>query len=195
MDVNTPENWVEILQKLLPQGDAIPRDPDAIFTQLLRAYALSFNRIEAAVAEVLREIDPQTTLKLLPEFEAMLGLPSICMAWESQAIDQRRAAVVAQLTQHIGQRPADYVAIAAAFGVVCTVEEFKPWTPDGACDSPIYGPDWWFALRLSIINVELGFFSAVSACDDALSWGGVRAFECAARHHQQPEMYLIFDYL
>ena len=88
-------DYAAALQRLLPPGPALPRETSALFTALLQALAQEFARVEAAGTSLLDELDPRTTLVLLPDWERVCGLPDPCCGTLATTIPERRAAVPA----------------------------------------------------------------------------------------------------
>ena len=124
----TATDFRQALLDLLPQGWAWPRDEDtgiyALCDGLAQEYARSAERLMDLVA---RELWPPATFELLPEWEAMAGLPDDCVAG-SGALEERRLQLVNRLTARGGQTPAFYLSIAERLGYSATLEEFRPFT-------------------------------------------------------------------
>jgi len=123
----TSEQYLSLLQNLLPPGRAWTRDAGADLTKLLAALAdelaRDHNRADALVAEA----DPRTTLELLGDWERVAGLPDPC-ANITESIQERRAALVARLTLRGGQSVGYFLSIADALGYAgVTIEEFTPF--------------------------------------------------------------------
>jgi hypothetical protein len=79
------------LKALLPQGVAWNLEPDSMVSRVMLALAEELARIDGRAAALIQEIDPRTTLELLPDWERMLALPDIC-APAAQTLQERRAA-------------------------------------------------------------------------------------------------------
>lgn len=69
--------YAAALEQMLPPGDALPRG-DSFLRDLLDALAQEFARVESAALNLFDELDPRTTLQLLPDWERVLGLPDDC---------------------------------------------------------------------------------------------------------------------
>lgn len=111
----TADDYRVLLQALLPHGAAWPRDPDAVLTALLQAFADEFARVDVRVEDLFNEMDPRTTYELLEDFERVTGLPDPCVPAE-QTVNERRAALVTRLTGQGGQSIAYFLGLAAALG-------------------------------------------------------------------------------
>ena len=68
-------DFLAALQAYLPTGPAWPRDPDTIVTQILSGIARAQARLHARENQLLIDLFPATTVELLPEWEASVGLP------------------------------------------------------------------------------------------------------------------------
>jgi uncharacterized protein YmfQ (DUF2313 family) len=114
------------LQALAPQGAAWPREPAAVLTRLLQAWADELARVDGRAADLVDETHPATTSELLPEWEAAAGLVLAPGATEAE----RRAVLVAHLAAIGGQSVAYFRAIATAAGYPVAIVEPKPFMAD-----------------------------------------------------------------
>ena len=76
-DTELIQAYRELLKELLPKGwawDQVRQD-DSL---LLQALAIELCRIDGRVQDMLREFDVRNAVELLPEWEALLGLPDEC---------------------------------------------------------------------------------------------------------------------
>ena len=194
MVIKSQNDYVQELMALLPPGAAFPRDPQSVWGQLLNACAAELARIDLRAYQLLQEADPRTAIELLPDWEGFTGLPSICMAGEYQTREQRRAAVVSVLTNKGGQRPADFIALAAQLGFAITITEFRPWTCDSPCDAPMYGMDWAFAMQINTNSVTQSFWTCDSPCDEPLSTWGNQLLQCMIRLYAPAHAIVIVIY-
>ncbi|GAB6854159.1 YmfQ family protein [Asaia astilbis] len=112
--------------QLMPQGPAWSRAPDSLVNLLAQAWAATFARNSARAENLLTDAFPATTLELLPEWEASLGLPDPCSGPDPD-IDQRRAQVVARLSDSGGSAVSYFKDFAAALGYEIAVEEYAPF--------------------------------------------------------------------
>ncbi|WP_157515816.1 putative phage tail protein, partial [Grimontia marina] len=84
--------WLDVLQQLMPQGIAWPRDLEANQTRLLRALATSLADIDALTDALQQETTPEQSHLLLGEYEQYLGLPE-CIE-QSLSLSERQATAV-----------------------------------------------------------------------------------------------------
>ncbi|MEI8607802.1 DUF2313 domain-containing protein [Enterovibrio sp. Hal110] len=86
------EAWLDVLQQLMPQGLAWPRDDEANQTKLLRALAKQLADIDAQADALQQEMTPANARELLDEYEQYLGLPE-CGAPQQKTAERQAAAV------------------------------------------------------------------------------------------------------
>jgi len=101
-----------LVDVLTPAGPALSRDPDDWYPRLMQVLADELARYDAFVRDLADELDPQTTAALLPEWEAMVGLPDPCTG-QLPTLEARRQALLQRLTKR-GRLTAGFVKAAAA---------------------------------------------------------------------------------
>lgn len=138
----TSDDFYNQLQDLLPPGPAWDVEQSVNAKQLLLAWATEFARVQADIDRLIDETDPRTTSDLLPDYERIFGLPTDCTAGTDLTLQQRRAALVSQMTSTGGQSRAYFIALAAAVGYTITITEFRPHTVMSDVTVPIYGIEW-----------------------------------------------------
>jgi len=125
MAVKTADDYLQVLQALLPPGQAITRHPRANITRLLRACAVILADVDASIAGLADEADPRTTIQLLPDWERVAGLPDPAVGGAAQSIVERRAWLAMRLTSIGGQSTAYFIGLAAKLGATVTIDEFQ----------------------------------------------------------------------
>ena len=196
MDLNSADDWFKGLQNLLPIGAAWPRGRDTVLSKLLLALAPEFARLEARSAQVLDESDPSTMVEMLEDWERWLDLPSHCMALETQSFGQRRMAVVDKLTDVGGQRPQDYIALAAHLGAVITIDVFSVTTDMSSDMLPEYTHDWRFFWQVNMPPLidSIRYSTDLSPDMDPLADWGNRLVECVIRARSPAHTIVLFAY-
>lgn len=195
----TPENYQRQLFALLPRGPAWPPKADSILGKLLFAVALMFARVDARARTMSDEADPRTTSYLLPDFEAMLGLPEPCVTatGANQTIDQRRAAVVARLTEIGGASKPYFIAAAEKLGYPgATIQTYRPMTCNDDCNDALWSEwDRW-TWQISVPYDDAGVFIATcnSDCNAPLKTWGDAGFECFFNQVKPAETTVVFAY-
>lgn len=186
----------EQLSALLPMGLPWPREPESVLQRLLLAWADELARVEARAWGLLVEADPRFTTELLPDWERAYGLPDPCLGDTAQTREQRLAALLDRITDPGRQRPADYLAIAAALGITATLIEYHPERDGDADDQPIRGPAWAYTWELRCVAAAAPVFETVLDDDDIplSTWIGVPALECLLRRLKPAHTCLIISY-
>jgi uncharacterized protein YmfQ (DUF2313 family) len=182
-------------QNLLPPGMAWPRDADAVITKFLAALAQTDWRLASRGRALVVDAFPATTIELLPEWEASLGLPDPC-AGPAPSIVQREAQVVARLIASGGQSVPYFISVALALGYTVTVTEFATFRAGiGHAGDPIYGADWAHAWQINAPLNSVTFFEAghSAAGDPLASWGNT-VLECEMNRIKPAHTVLIFSY-
>lgn len=187
--------YLSQLQALLPQGPAWPRDEDATLTQLLAALAEEFARVDLRAENLLDEADPRTTAEMLWDWERVAGLPDPCVI-AAQTTQERRAALVAKLTNIGGQSRQYFIDLAAALGYTITITEFHPFRVDeSAAGDALHGDDWAFAWRVNAPATTIREFRvSESTVGDPLRIWGNELLECALSRLKPAHTHALFGY-
>lgn len=115
MAVRTAEQYQAQLHALLPQGPAW--DPERVPELALVLVGLSSElaRVDARSVALNVEMDPANVTELVPDWEAVMGLPDECLG-DSPSFGDRQLAVQQRLTA-VGSQTANYfVSIAKGQG-------------------------------------------------------------------------------
>ncbi|MBW6399972.1 DUF2313 domain-containing protein, partial [Roseomonas sp. HJA6] len=132
------------LQALLPRGLAWPRDPDAGLTGLLAGLAATQARQHARTGDLSeRESDPAQALEMLADWEAAYGLPDACAPTDA-LVASRRGALLARIAEQRNQTPANFVAVAAAFGIDAAITEYRAHVTENHSEDPVTDEDQAF---------------------------------------------------
>lgn len=189
MDVNA---YREALWALLPPGPAWSRDTPAL-AAWVNVAAKRLSAVDADVQNLLAEANPYSTLALLPEWEDSLGLPDSCSVG-APTLAERRAAIVARLTDAGGARIPRFVQIAKALGYDgVSTSRFRVHTCESNCEEPLYEEAWRFAWALNIPgDIRITERTCEDSCEDPLRTWGNAELECVmARECPQPSILLI----
>ncbi|MEQ6289627.1 YmfQ family protein [Vogesella sp. GCM10023246] len=189
MDVS---DYEDVLWRLLPPGPAWSRD-NADLAAFVKVGARRLAAVDAAAARLLDEGNPYKTLAMLPDWEADFGLPDSCSA-ATPTLAERRATLVARLTDAGGVRIPRFVQIAAALGYPgASAKRFAAHTCEFSCEAPLYSEDWRFTWQLNVpatANAIDG--TCESGVEDPLSaWGNTQLSCILARECPQPSTVLI----
>lgn len=136
----TSDQYLRLLQSLLPQGAAWPRDEESALTALLGALADELARLHNRAEELFNEADPRVTLEMLTDWERATGLPDSCTG-AADTIQERREFLVQRLTSRGGQSIAYFREVATAIGYDnVTIEEYSPFECGASeCGDPLNG--------------------------------------------------------
>ena len=195
---HSEQDYTGILQGLLPQGAAWPREPDATLTRLLSAFAAGLLAADRRMEDLTVESDPRAARALLTDYERMLGLPDPCLHL-SDTLQERRADVVGRLTWTGGQSRAYFIEIAALIGYRdITIAEYRPFICGiGRCGDSLDGPHTnRFFWRVAVPGARVTWFRA-GASQAGERLGEIdRAsdLECLLQRYKPAHTTLIFSY-
>lgn len=191
------EQYLTMLQALLPTGMAWPRDPDAVLTNLLRAWADEFAREGMRIDDVLNESIPVNVRELLTDWERVLALPDSCTSAVDLSIEQRRAAVGTKITAVGGQSRQFFIDLAASLGFPgATIDEFRPMTCNDTCNDAVFSQDDRYAWRINIPSSGGTFLANCNSdCNSALASWGNTLLECAITKRKAADTDVIFAYI
>ena len=115
MAVRNAAQYEAQLRALLPQGPAW--DPERVpeLALVLSGIAVELARIDARVMALTAEMDPARVTELVPDWEAVMGLPDECLG-NSPSFGDRQLAVQQRLTAVGSQRAEYFVSIARGQG-------------------------------------------------------------------------------
>lgn len=167
-------DYQRALLALMPRGRVWPRDLDSVQAMVLGALAPSYRRSGDSGLALIADAFPASTVGLLPEWEASLGLPDPC-AGEASTLQARQQQVVARLTNPGGQSIPYIVAFAAALGYTITITQYQPFRCGQSRSGDQLGDaDWAFTWQANAPLQPITYFrTGVSACGEPLeSWGG-----------------------
>ena len=193
----TGDQYLSMLQALLPSGMAWPRDPDAVLTNLLRAWSDEFAREGARIDDLLNESIPVNVRELLTDWERVLALPDSCTAALNLSIDQRRAAVGTKITSVGGQSRQFFIDLAASLGFPgATIDEFRPMTCNDTCNDAIFSLDDRYVWRINIPSSGGTFIASCNSdCNSALASWGNTLLECAITNLKAADTDINFAYV
>ncbi|QPC44014.1 DUF2313 domain-containing protein [Kaustia mangrovi] len=190
------EAYARQLRRLLPQGAAWTSEPEGPLHRVIRAIADAFARIDLRAEDLVQELDPRTTLELLPDWERVLGLPDECIT-APQTVSERRDAVVAKYTSLGGQSIAFYVGLAAKLGYDIEIREFVPFRAglSRAGDPLTNPPAWPHTWTIVAPETSITWFRAGtgSAGDPLRQWGN-EELECVFEQRKPAQTVLLFAY-
>lgn len=183
------------LKALFPRGRIWPKDPDAVQSTVLSGLSPTLERLNSRANYLLIDAFPETTDELLPEWEESLGLPDPC-AGVSPTVQQRRAQVVARLTDSGGQSAPYFVNFAATLGYTVTITNYTTARIGRSrCGDPLNGAAWahaW-AVNAPLNTVTKAEIGVASAGEPLASWGNT-VLECEIKPRAPAHSVLLFQY-
>jgi uncharacterized protein YmfQ (DUF2313 family) len=191
----TADDFTNALLALLPSGKVWPRDLDSKVRAAMAGMSPTYARNLNSANGLLVDSFPLTTVQLLPEWEASLGLPDPC-AGQSPTIEARRAQVVARFAGTGGQTKDFFIAYALALGYTITITEFAPFRVGfNAVGDPLYGPEWAYVWQINApLNTIQWFRVSESAVGEPLAYWSNTVLECELNAVKPAHLVLIFSY-
>ncbi len=109
---------VDILLRHLPMGSAwiTWRMPGKTAYRMILALADTYDRATSALCRLAEELDPRTTIDMIPEWETALGLPDTCLP-SAATLAERRGLVILRLSHRRWTTASDWHQLAALFGL------------------------------------------------------------------------------
>ena len=151
-------DYASALLALGYRGRAWPIEPDSVRYKVVFGLVQSYVRSGARAVNLIREASPASTLELLPEWEATLGLPDPCTV-ANPSTAQRQAAVLAKFVGAGGQSVPYFVSVAAALGYTITVKEFTPFRLGfSRFGDPLLGPGWENVWQVNAPQISVKYF-------------------------------------
>jgi uncharacterized protein YmfQ (DUF2313 family) len=189
-------DYTRALANLLPPGRAWSREPDSVQMQALGCYAQTFRRSSDSAVDLLNDGFPASSINLLPEWEATLGLPDPC-AGVAPTLQARRAQVVARFASAGGQSVSDFETYAAGLGYAIKVKQYSPFrVGQNAMGQQLGGVDWLNTWAIEApVNTITRFRTGAAAMGEPLASWGNAVLECELRDIAPAHSILQFHYL
>jgi|GEM_PF-157660 len=180
------------LTALLPPGQALARRADGRAGLLLGVAAAEFARIEARGVVLRDQADPRSVAEMIDDWERALGLPDECAAGQT-LLEQRRAAVLARLTERLAPTPATIEAVSLAYGVRASVIEFREHNCEQDCEAPVNGNGWPHAFTVWGSGRVVTDATCEDGCEQPLRAWSDLPHECAVRRLAPAHTVALFD--
>lgn len=120
-----PATVLSEMLALGPPGDALPQNADSIWAQMLMPFAAEISRFESFAEEMLVEVNPGEAQFLLADYERVLGPDPYGRDATALTLADQQALTLSRWVTRYGVRPADFIALAASFGIVITITEYQ----------------------------------------------------------------------
>lgn len=191
----TAEQFQQAFLDLLPRGPVWPKDSDANLVKTVAALMPSAERVASRASNLVQDGFPSTTLELLPEWEASVGLPDPCQG-EAPSIEARRSQVVARFANTGGQSVAYLIGYAANLGYPITIKEYAPSRAGVMrAGTAVTAEGSQFAIVVNSALYNLRYFRAGSnTAGEALSTWGNAVLECELTEIKPAHCVMVFTY-
>ena len=178
----------------LPRGRAWARFFGSVMAQVLSGLMPGYVRNNADAIALVADAFPATTVRLLPEWEASLGLPDICDS-DPETLSRRRQNVVTRFASGGGQSVAYFVNVAAALGYEITITEFAPFRCGMPLGLPLSGEGWAHVWQVNAPGYSVQHFTCgASVMGEAFSSWGNTILQCTLLRFAPAHTTLIFSY-
>jgi uncharacterized protein YmfQ (DUF2313 family) len=191
--VFTKDMFRSAFMSLLPTGPIWPRSESSVLYQLSGVWAASFARSSDRAINLLVDAFPSTTTELLAEWEATLGLPDPC-AGTNPSIAQRRAQVVARLTDTNGCSVAYFVAFAKALGYDITITQFAPRRFGARFGTPFGGEAWAYAWQVNVPQFTVNRLKFGDSFGQPWAQWNNNVLQCEMKARAPAHTILLFNY-
>lgn len=168
-----------------------------VLDALLSALAQPFADAEAEGEALMREIDPRTAVRLLPDFERVLGPDPCGRDLGNRTLEQRQRQAHQRWTARGGQSVTYYIETAARLGVTIQVEEFWP-SKAGVlrAGQPLVADGEQFTWRVKLALISQWWFRAgQNVAGDPLGGYALSDIECELRRLKPAHTQLVFAYI
>lgn len=182
-------------QRLLPLGRIWHRGWGMVQDADLLTLMPTWARLHAALTDLIDEIFPCSTMNLLPEWEASLGLPDECTGPLSTIV-ARRNAVCGKFTARGGQSRQYFINLAASLGFEIRIEEFSPfYAGHSSAGDPCGDEEWAYTWRVIALQTGIVYFAvSVNAAGDPLAYWGNHLLECELERYKPAHTKIVFSY-
>lgn len=203
------EDYFDRFMRLLPVGQAWPREPDGTLWRACRGLALYWGFIDGRAADLLeRESDPRKTIELLPDWERAWGLPDPCFP-DATTIGERQRMLVLKMTWMGGQSRAYFEKVMQWLGFTINIKEFSPFmagvsqagdtrpAPDENFRWYIGPPEMRFAWSANAGKMGLVWFRAGSGqagVDPHLQFRPQQDLQCLLNRWKPAHTALVMDF-
>lgn len=191
------EAYLSQLSSLLPTGAAWTREASSNMMAVLGFMASELAKIDARADDIMDEADPRTVFEMLPDWEAVAGLPDTCSNL-GDTLQERVNALVEKITRMGGQSKNYYASVAENLGYQVEIDEFRPFICGlSRCGDVLNGGHsvrhTW---RVRVLDIRATYFrTGVSRCGERLvSLRRAEDLECLLANLKPAHTKLIVAY-
>lgn len=189
------DDYQEEMRHYLPPGKALDYEEGSVSDNFWMALSKEPARMGAAADAFLDETDPRTCVAMLPDFERNYGLPDDCSP-SQQSVPQRRAALIARVTENFTLTEENIVALAATLGFDVTVTTYKqPRCGKAICAAPCISlqqeSTWTVNAPADPITYAI---CGIARCGDRTSSFGFTQLECVMNEVNSAFLFVSFNF-
>ncbi|AZQ10172.1 YmfQ family protein [Shewanella khirikhana] len=185
--------WTASLMAQMPRGILWPREVTLDLNKYAAGYAPRLERAEASADELLYEMRPETTTKLLDEWEEYLGLPE-CKSDLGNNIEYRRYAVVEKYHRKGGLQAWNVQKLATDLGFTVEVDEAFPHHCLRGCTYPLWGPQYRYIMRVTVYGIPGAYMTCLDDVLTPLLTADAGVLECTLNRYKLGGLYYEFYY-
>jgi uncharacterized protein YmfQ (DUF2313 family) len=196
LPVLSQQDYADVLSALAPQGRAWPSDATSVVQQVFAALAPTPFRAFDRASNLLTDAFPPTTVELLPEWQASLGLPDPC-AGPSPILSVEQQQVLARFIAGGGQSVAFFISFALTLGMVITITQFAPFRAGvSTAGDPANDEAWAFAWQVNAPAVMETFFTVGNSTigQPLVTLDGTDVLQCELQRLSPAHTKLIFSF-
>lgn len=188
-------SYRQIIDKFWPRGIAWPRDPNTLQGKLRASLTPELERVDQRIQELLDELDPRTTVELLPDWERMLGLPDNCGGIVPTTLAQRRQVVITKLRAIGGQSKQYFIDLAALYGFDIEIVEYDLFTCQSSCTDSLYDEPWAYTFKVIAPAITSWDMNCESFCNEYLSTSDNEILRCLINRYKPAHLVSLFEFI
>jgi len=192
----TATDYLWQFQRLLPRGRVWHRAWGTLQAEALLTLMRTWSRLHNATNALVADVFPCSTIGMLPEWEATLGLPDPCTG-PLPTIAQRTAAVCGKFVARGGSSREYFIHLAASLGFQIEIQTYKPfYAGQGRAGEHLYSEAWAHAWRVIVQGeTTVTYFRAgVSAAGEPLADWGHDLLQCMFEAVAPADSVLIWSF-
>lgn len=195
-------HYLQQAQALLPKGPAWTRARDAVLTRLLSFFANIYAGVDNRATFLAHDANPANSTELLPDWEAVCGLPDECSACAGdtpKTLAERRVDVVNHLTANNSPTIAYFKQVARNMGFEVKIEEMRPFIAGWSrCGDRLNGPhSVRHYLKIHILNESRVVLFRTGAAQIGDKLGTIRyatELECVLNKLKPAHIIIVYSY-
>ncbi|MBO2698102.1 YmfQ family protein [Shewanella algae] len=187
------EQWTNSIMAQMPRGILWPREVKLDLNKYAAGYAPRLEGAELSADELLNEMRPETTTKLLDEWEEYLGLPE-CKTDLGNNIEYRRYAVVEKYHRKGGLQAWNVQRLATDLGFTVEVDETFPHHCLRSCTYPLWRPQYRYIMRVTVSGIPDAYMTCLDDVLTPLLTEEAGVLECTLNRYKLAGLYYEFYY-